>query len=77
LPAIAANELHCLSALAFTGSEVSFVARRDFEEMMQAEPWLFPKVLEIVAEEVRSARFVLSALLWKLGSRHSLPSAGK
>ncbi len=76
LPVLVANERHCLSALAYKSSEVSFIARKDFEELMQSEPCLFPKVLEILAKEVRAARLVLSALLWKLGSRPQLHSAG-
>ena len=75
LPAIVSNEPYTLSAMAHHGSEVDFVARKDFEELMQEEPSLFPKVLEILAAEVRSARFVLSAVMGKLRSRASRVSA--
>jgi CRP-like cAMP-binding protein len=70
LPAIVGNEPYTLSATACHGSEVSFVSRKDFEELMQEEPCLFPKVLEILAAEVRSARFVLSRVMGKLGTQH-------
>src|SRR5438552_2402869 len=33
-----------------------FVARKDFEELIQAQPSLYPKVLGILAADVRSAR---------------------
>ena len=75
LPAIVSNEPYALSAVAHHGSEVGFVARKDFEEMMQQEPSLFPKVFEILAAEVRSARFVLSGVMGKLRSRASRVSA--
>ena len=75
LPAIVSNEPYTLSAMAHHGSEVDFVARKDFEELMQEEPCLFPKVLEILAAEVRSARFVWSGVMGKLRSRASRVSA--
>jgi CRP-like cAMP-binding protein len=75
LPAIVGNEPYTLSAMAHHGSEVDFVARKDFEELMQEEPCLFPKVLEILAAEVRSARFVLSRVIGKRRSRASRVSA--
>jgi CRP-like cAMP-binding protein len=75
LPAIVSNEPYTLSAMAHHGSEVDFVARKDFEELIQAQPSLYPKVLEILAAEVRSARFVLSGVMGKLRSRASRVSA--
>jgi len=71
LPAIVGNELYTLSAIALDGSEVEFVARKDFEELIQTQPSLFPKVLEILAAEVRSARLALTGIMGKLGSRPS------
>ena len=70
LPAIVSNEPYSLSAKAH-GSEVDFVTRKDFEELIQAQPSLYPKVLEVLAAEVRSARLALSGLMGKLGTRHS------
>jgi CRP-like cAMP-binding protein len=52
--------------MAHHGSEVDFVARKDFEELIQAQPSLYPKMLEILAAEVRSARLALSGLIGKL-----------
>jgi CRP-like cAMP-binding protein len=75
LPAIVGNEPYTLSALAYHGSEVSFLARKDFEELIQALPSLYPKVLEVIAAEVRSARLALTGIMGKLGSRPSRISA--
>jgi CRP-like cAMP-binding protein len=75
LPAIVSNEPCTLSAMAHHGSEVNFLARKDFEELIQAQPSLYPKVLEVLAAEVRSARHSLSGLIGKLGTRHSRVSA--
>jgi CRP-like cAMP-binding protein len=61
--------------MAHHGSEVNFLARKDFEELIQAQPSLYPKVLEILAAEVRSARHSLSGLTRKVGIRHSRISA--
>ena len=69
LPGIIANEAYTFSAIACPGADVRFVARSDFEELLRAEPALYPKVLEILAVEVRSARMALSGLLGELGSR--------
>jgi CRP-like cAMP-binding protein len=75
LPAIVSNEPYTLSAMAHHGSEVKFLARKDFEELIQAQPSLYPKVLEVLAAEVRSARLALTGIMGKLGSRHSRISA--
>jgi CRP-like cAMP-binding protein len=75
LPAIVGNVPYTLSAMAYHGSEVNFLARKDFEELIQAQPSLYPKMLEVLAAEVRSARLTLSGLMGKLGSRPSRISA--
>ena len=62
LPAVVGNEPYTLSAVIRKGSEVRFVTRKDFEELMQAEPSLYPMVLEILAAELRSARRALSEI---------------
>ena len=74
LPAIVGHVPYSLSAKAH-GSKVNFIARKDFEELIQAQPSLYPKVLEVLAAEVRSARLALSGLMGKLGTRHSRISA--
>jgi CRP-like cAMP-binding protein len=71
LPAIVAKEAYSLSAVACERSEVSFVELTAFEELMRDQPSLFPKVLEVLAAEVRSARHALTGILGRLGSRPS------
>ena len=60
LPAIIGNESYTMTAVARPGSEVRFVARGDFEGLIQAEPSLYPKVLKVLAAEVRAARHALA-----------------
>jgi len=70
LPAIVGHVPYSLSAMAH-GSKVNFIARKDFEELIQAQTSLYPNVLEVLAAEVRSARLALLGLMGKLGTRHS------
>jgi CRP/FNR family transcriptional regulator len=70
--AVVGKNSYTLGAMARPGSEVDFIARKDFEDLMQSEPSLFPKVLEVLAAEVRSARLALSVLLRKLSKREAL-----
>jgi CRP/FNR family transcriptional regulator len=60
LPAIIGNEPYTLTAKARKGSDVSFVSREDFEDLMRAEPSLTLNVLKVLATEVRAARKALS-----------------
>jgi CRP-like cAMP-binding protein len=60
LPAVIANEPYTLSAMVRSGSDIGFVGRNEFEELMRKEPSLYPFVLEVLAAEVRSARLALS-----------------
>lgn len=71
LPAIVAKEPYSLSAMACECSEVGFVALSAFDDLMREQPSLFPKVLEVLAAEVRSARTALTGILGKLASRPS------
>jgi CRP-like cAMP-binding protein len=71
VPAIVGKDSYTLSATACPGSEVGFIARKDFEDLIQSEPSLFPKVLEVLAAEVRSARRSLSGLLGKLSRQRA------
>lgn len=71
LPAIVTKEPYSLSAMACERSEVNFVECAAFEELMQEQPSLFPKVLQVLAAEVRTARQALTELLGRLGSRPS------
>jgi hypothetical protein len=45
-----------MTALAQGGSEVRFVAKGDFEDVIRTEPSLYPMVLQVLAAEVRAAR---------------------
>jgi CRP-like cAMP-binding protein len=41
---------------------VGFISRTDFYALMQAEPALMVKVLQVLANEVRSARIAITQL---------------
>lgn len=71
VPAIVTKEPYTLSAKASLGSEVGFVELSDFEDLMGAEPSLFPLVLAVLAEEVRAARIAFTGIVAKLRSRPS------
>lgn len=60
LPALISDRPYSLSAVAHTGARVSFVARADFFALMQADPLLSLKMLQVLAAEVRTARQALS-----------------
>jgi len=60
LPGIVSNEPYTLTAMARKGSEVGFVTRSEFDELLQAEPSLNLMVLQVLAAEVRAARLALS-----------------
>lgn len=69
LPGVIANEPYTFSAVATSGADVRFVAREDFEEVIRSEATLYPKVLQILAMEVRSVRLAISGLLGQLSTR--------
>ncbi len=56
LPGLIGNEPYTLTATARSGAELGFVPREDFTELMQSDPLLSLKVLQVLAAEVRSAR---------------------
>lgn len=56
LPAIIANEPYSMTAVVGKSAEVRFVTRADFEDVMQANPSLYPMLLRVLAAEVRAAR---------------------
>ncbi len=60
LPAIIGNEPYSLTATARTGSDVSFVTREDFRDLIRAKPSLSLLLVQVLAGEVRSARQALS-----------------
>lgn len=56
LPAVLGDQPYSLTAMAEKDSEVRFVDRSDFEELMRADLSLYPCVLQVLSAEVRSAR---------------------
>jgi CRP-like cAMP-binding protein len=59
LPGLVSGQPYSLSATACAGSRVSFVSRDRFTALMQADPQLSLKILQVLAAEVRSARKAL------------------
>jgi CRP-like cAMP-binding protein len=62
LPGLIGNQPYSLTAIALRGSQVSFIARDDFNALMQSELPLLIKVLKVLAAEVRSARLAITQL---------------
>jgi CRP-like cAMP-binding protein len=60
LPGIIGNQPYTMTAMVKKGSEVEIVTRSDFEQLIQAKPSLYPKVLKVLAAEIRNARQALS-----------------
>lgn len=60
LPGLIGNQPYSLSATARSGSQVSFIAHNDFNALMQSQPQLLIKVLQVLAAEVRSARLAIT-----------------
>jgi CRP-like cAMP-binding protein len=60
LPGLISGEPYTLTAIARNGARVSFVSRDDFTSLMQTNPLMALKMLEVLAAEVRSARHALS-----------------
>jgi CRP-like cAMP-binding protein len=62
LPGIIGDQPYTMTAMVKKGSEVEIVNRSDFEQLIQANPSLYPKVLRVLAAEVRIARQALCEL---------------
>lgn len=60
LPGVIANQPYSLTAKVTKDSELAFVRREDFSEMMLSQPALSLKVLAVLAAEVRAARAAIS-----------------
>lgn len=60
IPALVSNQPYSLSAIARAEARVSFVSRADFFAVMDAQPALSLKILQVLAAEVRTARMALS-----------------
>jgi CRP-like cAMP-binding protein len=62
LPGLISGEPYTLTATARNGACLSFVSRDDFTSLMQTNPLMALKMLEVLAAEVRSAREALSSI---------------
>ena len=62
LPAVIGSKPYSLTAKAATGAEFSFVSCEDFIHLMQSEPALSFRVLQVLAEQIRFGREALSHL---------------
>jgi len=60
LPGLIGEGPYTLSAIAHDGARLSFVPRDQFTSLMQADPHLSFKILQVLAAELRSARQALS-----------------
>ncbi len=60
LPALISDQPYSLTAIAHSSAKVSFVSRSDFFALIQADPQLSLKMLQVLAAEVRTARQALS-----------------
>ena len=60
LPGLIGNEPYSLTAIAKPGAQLSFITRDNFAMLMQSEPSLALKILQVLAAEVRSARYALT-----------------
>lgn len=56
LPGLVGNQPYTLTATAHAGAKVSSISSGDFAALMQADPSLALKILQVLAAEVRSAR---------------------
>ncbi len=60
LPGLIGNQPYSLTAIARRGARVSFIARNDFNALMQSELPLLLLTLQVLASEVRSARIAIT-----------------
>ena len=62
LPGLIGNRPYTMTGMVLKGSEVSFVTREDFSQLMLTQPSLSLMVLRVLAAEVRTARNAMSEL---------------
>jgi CRP-like cAMP-binding protein len=62
LPGLLGNQPYTLSATAHAGARLGFVPRDELTKLMQADPQLSLKMLQVLAAEVSSARRALCEL---------------
>ncbi|MGD0857756.1 MAG: cyclic nucleotide-binding domain-containing protein [Terracidiphilus sp.] len=56
LPGLVGNAPYTLTATARSGAKLGFVTRDDFTALMESDPQVSLKVLQVLAAEVRAAR---------------------
>lgn len=59
LPGLVSNQPYSLTVVACAGARVSFLGRAEFTALMESNPPLAFKILQVLAAEVRSARNAL------------------
>jgi CRP/FNR family transcriptional regulator, polysaccharide utilization system transcription regulator len=59
LPSLLGNQGYSMTAVAHAGAQVSFVSISEFTTLIEANPQLSLKILQVLANEVRSARRAL------------------
>jgi CRP-like cAMP-binding protein len=62
LPAVIGNQPYSLTARAHHGSWVGFIRKEEFNALVQTDAELMVKVLQVLANEVRSARIAITQL---------------
>ena len=70
LPSVLGREPHQLTAIAHGGARLSFISSDDFASLIQSDPLLSRKILEVLAEEVQ---FTRRAVLNEIGADESGP----
>jgi CRP-like cAMP-binding protein len=60
LDAVINNVPHIFTAVAGSGSDVVFVTREDFESLFRSQPFLYPRVLDVLIAQIRDAHQALS-----------------
>jgi CRP/FNR family cyclic AMP-dependent transcriptional regulator len=60
LPALVSDKPYSLTATALAGAKVSFVSREHFLALVQSDPQLSLRMLQVLAAEVRTARQALN-----------------
>jgi CRP/FNR family transcriptional regulator, cyclic AMP receptor protein len=60
LPGLISDRPYSLTAVARAGARVSFLGRTEFTTLMESNPTLAFKILQVLAAEVRSARNALN-----------------
>ena len=59
LPGLISHQPYSLTAVAQAGAKVGFLSRSEFTALMESDPALSFKILQVLAAEVRSARYAL------------------